>query len=142
MIKISHRGNLFGPDPSRENSPEYIKEALDAGYDVEVDVWIKDWDLYLGHDYPQYRIDISFLVNKHLWCHAKNIDAFELMIRYDIHCFWHENDDYALTSLNYIWCFPGKFVSSSISIRVLPELGNERVLGNEYAICSDYIKNY
>ena len=28
MKIIAHRGNLSGPDPLRENSPEYIEEAL------------------------------------------------------------------------------------------------------------------
>ena len=39
MKLIAHRGNIDGPNPERENSPEYIEEALKAGYDVEVDVW-------------------------------------------------------------------------------------------------------
>ena len=34
MIFISHRGNLNGPEPLRENCPSYIDEALRAGYDV------------------------------------------------------------------------------------------------------------
>ncbi len=58
MKLIAHRGNTQGPNPERENSPEYIEEALNAGYDVEVDVWYdcateKFW---LGHDEPQYDV--------------------------------------------------------------------------------------
>ena len=34
MILISHRGNLTGKNPERENHPDYIKEALDLGFDV------------------------------------------------------------------------------------------------------------
>ena len=36
MILISHRGNISGPNPERENHPEYIFEALQAGYDVDI----------------------------------------------------------------------------------------------------------
>ena len=32
MIKISHRGNISGPNEEIENKPEYIKEALKGGY--------------------------------------------------------------------------------------------------------------
>ena len=39
MILIAHRGNISGIDDARENSPKYISEALNIGYDVEVDVW-------------------------------------------------------------------------------------------------------
>ena len=38
MILISHRGNLDGVNPDRENSPTYIKEAISSGFDVEIDV--------------------------------------------------------------------------------------------------------
>jgi hypothetical protein len=40
MIYISHRGNINGKNIERENSPEYILETLNKGYDVEVDIWI------------------------------------------------------------------------------------------------------
>jgi glycerophosphoryl diester phosphodiesterase len=54
MILIAHRGNLNGKQPERENSPEYIKEALEKGYHVEVDVWLKETNnLFLGHDSPK-----------------------------------------------------------------------------------------
>ena len=42
MILISHRGNIDGPNPKLENSPEYIQLAMEKGFDVEVDVWYKD----------------------------------------------------------------------------------------------------
>ena len=37
----------------------------EKGYDVEVDVWSIDKQFYLGHDKPQYKIERSFLQNKH-----------------------------------------------------------------------------
>ena len=54
MVKlISHRGNMKGKNPDRENHPDYIMEALNKGYHVEVDVHYKDGDLYLGHNEPK-----------------------------------------------------------------------------------------
>jgi glycerophosphoryl diester phosphodiesterase len=81
MKIIAHRGNLKGPNPERENSPEYLLEAVEAGYDCEVDVWYDDNNqLYLGHDNPKYKVDHEFLNNKAFWCHAKNLEALEYML--------------------------------------------------------------
>ena len=61
MILISHRGNLHGKQPERENTVQYINEALDKGFDVEIDLWGKDNFLYLGHDGPVDLIDPVYL---------------------------------------------------------------------------------
>ena len=87
MKYIAHRGNLIGPNPNKENHPNYILEALKQGFDVEVDVWYKDNRFALGHDKPQYTVDLKFLTNSSLWCHAKNIDALNMMLSYNVNCF-------------------------------------------------------
>ena len=48
MLKIAHRGNTDGPS-SKENSPEYIQEAIDQGHDAEIDIWLIDGKLFSGH---------------------------------------------------------------------------------------------
>lgn len=140
MIFISHRGNIDGPNEARENSPYYIMEALNMGYDVEVDVWYENGSFWLGHDFPVFKTDYLFLMKDYLWCHAKNLDALIEMKKHSIHYFWHENDTVSLTSKNYIWAFPGKQPIKN-SISVLPELYDDD-LSNCIGICSDYISNY
>ena len=39
-IWIAHRGNTRGPKPEKENQPEYILQAIQEGFDVEIDVWM------------------------------------------------------------------------------------------------------
>ena len=56
MRLISHRGNIKGPNPDQENRPWYIDEAILQGFDVEVDVWLVDDEIVLGHDFPQYYV--------------------------------------------------------------------------------------
>ena len=75
MILISHRGNLLGPVPEEENTPNYIDKAISEGFDVEIDVWFKDKTWYLGHDYPTYKIEINWLLEREpkLWIHCKNL---------------------------------------------------------------------
>ncbi|MFX0072073.1 MAG: hypothetical protein ACFFAO_13375 [Candidatus Hermodarchaeota archaeon] len=142
MIFISHRGNLNGVNLSKENHPDYILKALEKNFDVEVDVWFSKGKeiLFLGHDKPQYKTDIDFLKNDKLWCHAKNVDALNLMLKEKIHCFWHQEDDVTLTSKGYIWTYPNKPLTNK-SICVLPETDNQNFEGCA-GVCSDYIEQY
>lgn len=133
-------------NPELENSPSYIQDAIDAGFDVEIDVWYIDDQWFLGHDEPQYKVDNKFLVSRRnkLWCHAKNTDALFHMIRLGvIHCFYHQSDDVVLTSRNYLWTFPGRQLTK-ISIAVLPEQTDWTMedLAECSGICSDYISKY
>ena len=145
MKLISHRGNLTGPNPERENSPDYIYEALQAGYDVEIDVWFKDSKFYLGHDEPQYLFPYDLLngyYNK-LWIHCKDMGSLSNLNELDsngskLNYFSHENDLGVLTSRGYIW-------SANVykrGILVMPEMFNKEPNEDTLGVCSDYIKNY
>ena len=136
---ISHRGNLTGSNKDLENNPSYIEKAINLGFDVEVDVYFKKNQLFLGHDEPIFRIDVSFLKNKKIWCHAKNIESLDYLLNFnDIHVFWHQNDDFTLTSRGYIWTYPGKYVTNK-SILVLDKNISKQNLPVCMGICSDYV---
>ena len=75
MYLISHRGNINGIQKERENDPLYINEAINKGYDVEVDVRFENNRFFLGHDKNQFEIIKDFLKNKKIWCHAKTSEA-------------------------------------------------------------------
>jgi hypothetical protein len=140
MVLIAHRGNVSGKNPEKENSPLYIESALNQGFDVEIDVWVKNEKYYLGHDEPIYNIEESFLVNEKVWCHAKNIEAlYKMLNNSKINCFWHQDDDFTLTSSGFIWTYPGKPLTEK-SICVLPGL-NEKI-SKCYGICSDTVYNF
>jgi hypothetical protein len=144
MKLISHRGNIDGPQPDRENSPNYINEAIEAGYNVEIDIWFVNNKWYLGHDSPIYEIKYNFLFDSRFWLHAKNGEAFYKLLNdknYYFNVFWHTNEDWILTSKKHIWTFPNKYLFSN-SICVLPELGYDGDIKKCYGICSDFIKNY
>jgi hypothetical protein len=142
MILISHRGNLTGPNPERENTPEYIDEAIDAGFDVEIDVWCYDNDFFLGHDFPEHKVSFDFLLDRapKLWIHCKNVKAMEELNMSELHCFWHQDDDVTLTNEGVIWAYPGK-QPIKYSIAVMPEINNDDV-SKCIGICSDYIQDY
>ena len=145
MRLISHRGNLNGPNKEHENHPDYIWEALQSGYEVEIDVWWVDGKFKLGHDEPQYDFPFSLIENHYskLWIHCKNMDALSQLNELDssgskLNYFSHEDDLGVLTSRGYIW-------STHLydrGILVMPEVFNKEPNKNTFGICSDYIKNY
>ena len=145
MKFISHRGNITGKNIDRENDPEYINEALSLGYDVEVDVWYVEYELYLGHDEPQYNINLEWLYQRfsNLWVHCKNLESIEFFRNLQdnpLHYFWHQDDDVTLTSKGHLWVYPAKQPIKN-SIAVLPEKYDEDVSGC-YGVCSDVIENF
>jgi hypothetical protein len=145
MIYISHRGNIDGKNAQLENKPSYIDNAISLGYDVEIDIWMIDGFLFLGHDAPQYGITQNWLSDRsdNLWLHCKNIEAMGWFVSIPINgfnYFWHEEDTMTLTSLGQMWVYPGKQPVKG-SIAVMPEIYNDDV-SQCLGICSDIIKNY
>jgi len=140
MILISHRGNLTGKNEKYENHPNYINDAKKKGFDVEIDVWFKENNFYLGHDKPLYEIDHSFLEDRKFWCHAKSSAALNELSKLNCHYFWHDTDDYTITSKGYIWIYPDKPILKN-GICVLPEQTNQKNIECK-GICSDFIEKY
>jgi hypothetical protein len=142
MILIAHRGNVNGKQADRENTLSYIKEALDQGYHCEIDICKWDGDkFWLGHDEPTEPVDADWLKNNRLWCHAKDYNSLEAMLIQDIHCFFHHNDDYTLTSQGYIWAYPGK-IGGKRSIAVHPERLSMDLVKKFSGVCSDNLIEY
>jgi len=143
MQIISHRGNVNGSSKLMENQPHNIMNTLCMGFDVEVDVWHMPDNIYLGHDKPQYKIEFSFLVNKHLWIHCKNIEAMVYLHLYgdeNMNLFYHE-EDIALTTRGYLWTAPGLLLSKK-SIAVMPELAKGWDIKEAFGVCTDYPMKY
>lgn len=143
MILISHRGNINGRITEYENKPEYIEDTIRLGFDVEIDVWVVGGTLLLGHDEPQYPIDIHWLENlsNKLWIHCKNIEAMEWFNMIGgFNYFWHEEDTMTFTSNGYMWVYPGKQPVKN-SIAVMPEICSDDISECK-GVCSDYIKKY
>lgn len=141
-ILIAHRGNLYGPEPKKENRPDHIQQALILGFQVEVDVWMgpEPVVLCLGHDGPQYPVSLDFLADSRIWVHAKDTEALEyLLTRKDINCFYldHNVPSIVLTSQGYVWTY--LFAPMSFAI-----YGNDSTCANipeqdVLGICSDYV---
>lgn len=148
MKLIAHRGNINGPNSEFENNPEYIDTALSEGFDVEIDIRYVEGQFYLGHDFAQYPISTSWLEERkdNVWIHCKDLTSLKFFVDNlnNFNYFWHQEDDFTLTSENYIWTYPGKPYTES-SVIVMPELNNdidkmvEMKKYNCKGICSDYV---
>lgn len=146
MIIISHRGNIRGPVPEKENRPSYIDCAIGNGYHVEIDVRSIDGELWLGHDVPQYKINHNWLNKRreYLWLHCKNIEAAVECWAY--HSFCHSNDPFVYTSVGKIWLhndlesvlLNDNIIIPRISKSDLESFNKDKTLGTPFAICTDY----
>lgn len=149
MLIISHRGNLMGSDPALENHPIQIDRCISQySMNVEVDLRVINGYFWLGHDEPQYKIDSDWLHmrSNFLWIHCKNVQALVTLINhpysYDLNYFWHDKDDFTLTSKGYIWAYPNRSIPlTAPAISVMPEIHNTQV-NNFYGICTDYPERY
>jgi len=166
---IAHRANIGGPNPDVENNPEQIDKCIAEGYDVEIDLRYDDLTktLWLGHDSPDYKVTWYWLAQRirYLWVHCKTYNTLcELSDQslpkergYDVdtggcNYFWHQEDDYTITSNNIIWAYPGKPYSDIKMLKDNPNLSNTVIVMPEwnkmdweslqvlrcYGICTDY----
>ena len=149
MRIIAHRANIEGPS-EEQNSPDQIDKCISLGYDVEIDVHYDPHTtvFWLGHDSFDYKVSWKWLANRHghLWIHCKDITTlYELAAKASptYQYFWHQEDDFTLTSNNIIWTYPGKPYTSR-SIIVMPECTMDADMISDlravdcYGVCTDY----
>ena len=139
MKIISHRGNVRGPIPEKENRPSYIDCAIGNGYDVEIDLRIIDGELWLGHDVPQYKVEHSWLQprKEYLWIHCKDLAAAKECWEYQSFC--HMGDPYTYTSTGKIWLHDLSMkIDNNVIIPMIDDIDYAPMNGQPYAICTDY----
>ena len=138
MKIISHRGNLYGPE-TKDNIASKIQEIAKKML-VEVDVWCLKDQWFLGHDKPENAATFDFISNSNFILHAKNLEALKKLTETDLHYFWHQQDDFTLTSKNFIWTYPSKNVTdkSIIVCRTKAEVDYYKST-NAWGICTDYV---
>lgn len=149
MIYIAHRGNIDGSKPELENSPAYINSAIDRGFFVEVDIWVHDGRIWSGHDTSQWGLNYPTLLDwRHrAYFHCKNTEALDFFSenRSLFTFFWHQEDQYTLTSNGYVWVYPNRTPTYN-SIIVMPEkwmdvdiLDQYQQKYDLYGVCSDVV---
>ena len=139
MKIISHRGNINGPDLNRENKPWAIDECLFYGFDVEIDLWVDNNKLFLGHDKPEINISKYFLnsISEFAWIHAKNFQAINFLKiekTFKLNWFWHETDKMTLTSKGIPWCYPHNYIDGGVTVCSTIQ----SIPTNIYGICTDF----
>lgn len=146
MIKlISHRGNIESINPYLENTQSYIQSAIDLGYDVEIDVRRIDCDLFLGHDTPDQRAPLDWLLERknNLWIHAKNFQALSYLINCDLRVFYHQKENHTIiNNCNLIWSHELSEADKNSIIPLLSvnDLMNFNFITTDvYGICSDFV---
>lgn len=141
MRFIAHRGNLNGSDKTTENTIDAIKQAISCWFDCEIDVWVIEDEVWLGHDSPDTKITTEFLdeYKDNLWVHCKNIYAL-VKFKDTYNCFFHDKDEYTLTSNGTIWGNINSPLQKN-GIQVMPEMSNS-FSWDCLGICTDYPIRY
>jgi hypothetical protein len=141
MIWISHRANIQGPDPDRENNLLSILDLLQKNIHVEIDVWHNGKELFLGHDLPNCAFDLNEIekYKSLVYIHCKNFEALDYFIGSNWNYFFHDADEFTLTSDQKIWTYPNKIVGKN-SIIVCKTLEEQKFYKNTdcFGICSDW----
>ena len=144
MKIISHRGNLRGRIPERENTPAYIDSAIACGYEVEIDIRYVNGEFKLGHDLPEITINSAWLLNRknELWIHSKDVltavKLRELDKSFQVFC--HTQDPFVLTSTGHLWIHDLSLDLGAHAI--IPLLSEDDVLSYSgkvvHAVCTDF----
>jgi hypothetical protein len=81
-----------------------------------------------------------------LWIHCKNLQSMEYLIKTNLGFtfFWHQTDDYTLTSNGFIWTYPGKITGAKSILVHLSEPDYTKIDFNKKiaGICSDYVTKF
>ncbi len=147
MILISHRGNRKGPKPDLENDPIYINDTIFYhGFNCEIDLWVIEKELFLGHDKPKYKVKMQEINKRksNLYIHAKNMESVKWLIANgNFNFFFHDKDECTLTNNGEVWCYPSKN-PIKFGINLMPEWNNltKENLKGCYGVCSDYIERF
>lgn len=151
MILISHRGNTNGINKELENTTDYIDSAIKKGFDVEIDIWHKNNQFYLGHDGPEKKIEMKWLLEreKSLWIHTKNFLSLKKLLNTKLKLFFHEKESHVLIyNTKLIWSHE---LSEADNVSIIPLLDQKSISNylkrnkkkqNIAGICSDFIELY
>ena len=146
MILISHRGNIDTVNLERENTKSYIQEAIDLGYDVEIDVRYNNNKFWLGHDEPDHEVDIEWLTKRknNLWIHCKDFLSLAKLINSDLRIFYHQDENHTIIgNTKAIWSHD---IDDANHQSIIPLIDIDSVNSFKnfnqkyYGICSDFIK--
>ena len=152
MKLISHRGNIRGPIPDKENRPSYIDCAIGNGYDVEIDVNYVNGELWLGHDEPQYKVTHTGIQERsqYLWLHCKDFESAKECWKYQAFC--HSGDPFVFTSNNKIWLHgENESIYTLDDMTIIPVINEQESTsfhtanGIPFGVCTDYpaiLKDY
>ncbi len=142
---ISHRGNINGRVPEKENAVDYLFQAISKEYTVEVDLWWTPQGFSLGHDGPQNPITDGLLktMESVAWFHVRNVKTTLKLLEL---CeqpmfFYHDAAPFTFTSNGYLWCHSDSPILTRRSILVNP--GELICHKHEIAgVCADNISIY
>jgi hypothetical protein len=146
MKLISNKGNLNGISEN-ENKPEFIENAINLGYDVKIDLWLQDNQLYLGSSKPEFKLDIDWFEKFHqkLWLDCHDLTIIDRFYDLDpmgtkLNYFYIHKDPIARTSKWYNIVWGEKPIKGCVFM--YPEIHPEFDYTQCFGLISSQIMNY
>lgn len=137
---------MDGQRNPKENTVQAVKEAISLGYEVEIDVWKTNDGWFLGHDGPENKVSLFFLILncRKLWLHCKNSSSFNILKWFG--GFMHDSEPQVEvnTILNrFEWNHSSNHHYDNKTVCVIPELHGLKPEDyiRAYGVCSDSIVN-
>ena len=138
---ISNNGNINGPNSAKygKNNIESIKNAIEYGFDVKVDVWMSNNNICCGNYNNLIPIDKYYLIHNKIWFNCMDILSFHYLKEIKgSRAFLNMKD--SLSFNNKFWTTNKNLTKNSIAL--LPELQFGWDLTFCYGICTDYPEFY
>jgi len=141
---ISHRGNLIRINKDKENSPDYVQIAIDAGFDCVVDVLYIEGVIYFGTANHLYIVDLEFIAknNRQLWLRCANPQTLHYFfsLSHQMECKMFLIDEH-LTTNQCLWLSSYNHIQTlDRVVIVMPEWSEWKTYSNALGICSNYIE--
>lgn len=150
MIIIAHRGNLNGPE-NREHNINQLEFVIKSGFNVEIDIRLSnDNCFYIGHDEKKHKIELNWIIKykNYLWIHCKDNRSFIYFNSNKIlnfNYFWHDKDEFTLTSRGFIWAYPSsKIFQNAINVKPEINIDDNTLIKHKpiFGICTDFPLKY
>ncbi len=141
---------LAGKDKKKVTTDAKTEEAPIDEADVTAQMEMsndemKEGQLYLGHDHPQYRVELSWLLERKdkLWVHTKDFESLDFLIETGLRIFFHEQERQTIiNNTNLIWSHDlesanSKSIIPLLDLQSINEYGY--IAQDVYGVCSDYL---
>lgn len=150
MLFISYRGIFDGQNFEKQNTPDQIGTAFNAGFSCMVDIWRISNKMYLGTENAPIEVTERYIQGGRFWLNCQNTDAYTYLVAQPRKLYPNvfkfsnvETESTPTTSTGGQTIVPGNVPIDNNSIVYLPEIVDRGLFSTvklrNYGVCSVYL---